>query len=255
MVRIHSTLNINTDACVVLTRKLEQMHRSALPVAIRQTLNAAAFDVKKNTLPNSASKNFIKRSPNFFKTFSKVNKATGFNTKTMQAVVGMSDNGKGKAAETAVGNMGIQEEGGVIDHGFSYLKATRGGHTVKGVVRRTNYYDHSKVISGKSNQKRGRGTVKSKFVARAFRSLKEKKPMFFNSIKGNYLMRVTSIRRKKNGKVKIASQLLMKERSDKPAKIKATHFSKEAAVATIKKIEGFYIIEAKKQIERIVRSR
>jgi len=248
-------LNINTDACVVLTNKLEQLHRSALPVAIRQTLNAAAFDVKKNTLQQSANKNFIRRTPNFFKKFSGVQKATGFDVKSMKATVGMTDMGRGKAAETAIDHMQIQEEGGVIDDGFDYLRHSRGGSNVKGRVRRTNYYDKTKVISGRSNRRNGKGSVKSNFVARAYRALKENKPMFFNSIKGNYLMRVTAIRRSKKGKLKISSQLLMKDRKGKPAKITATNFSREAAEMSIKKIEGFYLIEGQKQIDRLIRSR
>lgn len=40
-------LNVNTDATVALTNKLEKLHKSAFPVAVRSTLNSAAFDMKK----------------------------------------------------------------------------------------------------------------------------------------------------------------------------------------------------------------
>ncbi len=62
--------NINTDASVMLVNKLEQLHRSAFPLAVRGTLNAAAFDVKMKTLDESATQNFERRSPTFFKRFS-----------------------------------------------------------------------------------------------------------------------------------------------------------------------------------------
>ena len=47
-------LNVNTDAVVALTNKLEKLHRSAFPVAVRSTLNSAAFDMKKDTILKSA---------------------------------------------------------------------------------------------------------------------------------------------------------------------------------------------------------
>ncbi|MBL4809315.1 MAG: hypothetical protein JKY43_04565, partial [Phycisphaerales bacterium] len=43
--------NVNTDAVVSLTNKLEKLHKSAFPVAVRGTLNSAAFDVKQKSMP------------------------------------------------------------------------------------------------------------------------------------------------------------------------------------------------------------
>ena len=85
-------LNINSNAVVSYTNTLEKLHKSAFPVAIRETLNSAAFDVKKNTMPLSAKKSFIERQPTFFKANSKVDKATGFNTSTMKSTVGFFSN-------------------------------------------------------------------------------------------------------------------------------------------------------------------
>ncbi|KKN42121.1 hypothetical protein LCGC14_0716250, partial [marine sediment metagenome] len=72
-------LNVNTDEVVRYSNKLEKLHRSAFPIAIRGTLNNAAFDVKQKTMPVSAEKEFVNRQPNFFKANSKVNMAKGFN--------------------------------------------------------------------------------------------------------------------------------------------------------------------------------
>ncbi|KKL54819.1 hypothetical protein LCGC14_2261580, partial [marine sediment metagenome] len=81
-------LNVNTDKVVVFSNKLEKLHRSAFPIAIRGALNNAAFDVKKNTMPVSAEKEFTIRRKNFFKANSRVNMAKGFNVRTMQAMIG-----------------------------------------------------------------------------------------------------------------------------------------------------------------------
>jgi len=240
-------LNINTDGCVVLTDRLERLNRSALPVAVRQTLNAAAFDVKKVTLPKSAENNFIKRSPNFFKIFSKVNKATGFNMRSMKAEVGMTDNGK-QSARTAVKNMDVQEGGGSIDSGSDYLKASRGGNNKKKVTR-SNYFDKSRIVKGPFKKAT---TTKSQFVASAFVAMRENKRMSISTSKGRFLMQVKKVwKYKRRSAVKVSSKLLMKSRSQ--VNIRATNFSKEAAKMTSDKIEGFFAVEAQKQFDRVFR--
>ena len=55
-------LNINSDAVVKFTNTLEKLHKSGLPVAIRESLNNAAFDVKKRTMPKAAGDTFKERS-------------------------------------------------------------------------------------------------------------------------------------------------------------------------------------------------
>ena len=49
-------INVNSDAVVKYSDKLERTTRSAFPVAVRQTLNDAAFADKKR-LPAIAKKN------------------------------------------------------------------------------------------------------------------------------------------------------------------------------------------------------
>lgn len=242
-------LFVSTDGLQDMTKKLKEINRSAFPVAVRQALNSAAFDVKKNTLQQSAERNFIRRSPNFFKAFSGVKKAVGFNMNTMKSEVGMTDQGK-SSARTAIRNMDKQEIGGEIEDGTDYLKASRGGNNNKRVSK-ANYFNKNKNLSGAFKNAR---TSKSQFIAKAYASFKGKKKMYFSSEKGQFLMQVTGIRKNKKGAIKIKSKLMTKSRSGKPAKIRATHFAREAAQATTLKIEGFYIAEAEKQINRVLRN-
>lgn len=241
-------LNVNADAFVVLANKLDQLSRSALPIAVRQTLNDAAFDVKQKTLPLSASKNFIRRSPNFFKRFSAVNKAEGFNVNKMQAEVGMTDRGQA-SARSAVRHMDIQEQGGNIKEGASYLAASRGGNNA-GKVRRSNYFDKSKMVRGAISRP---GTAKSNFMAMAFMAAKLKKRISIKTSNGRFLMAVSNVRKLKNGSVKITSKLLMKDRTGNPANISATHFSREAAQMTVAKIPGLFTKAAQQRFERALR--
>lgn len=82
-------LDVNTDAAIILTAKLERLHRSAFPSAVRNTLNDAAFATKK-LIPQKASENFKTRQKNLFSKFSSVEKAKGFSLSNMKSKVGLS---------------------------------------------------------------------------------------------------------------------------------------------------------------------
>ena len=247
------TLDINTDACVVFAAKLEKLNKSALPMAVRGTLNAAAFNVKQVTLDKSASKHFIRRAPTFFKAFTAVNKANGYNINSMQSEVGMYDRGQ-PTAHTAIKHMETQEHGGNINTGADYLKGSRAGSLSRKVTR-SNYFDKSNLIDpAKSSQRfSGPRSKKSMLVAEAVMAKKLNKPISLLTSKGRFLVKVTGVtmrKGKRKGSVKITSKLIMMQRKHAP--IKATHFSREAALATVKNMDDMFYQEAKKQFDRVL---
>jgi hypothetical protein len=84
-------LNINHSAVVAHTNRLEKMRRSALPNAIRNSLNTTAFDLKMNTMPKSAQSAFKKRHPGqYYKANSRVEMAQGFDINKMESTVGIT---------------------------------------------------------------------------------------------------------------------------------------------------------------------
>lgn len=103
------SFDINTEAAIKLSAKLGKLHRSALPVAVRGTLNDAAFETKKN-IPQIASSKFTTRNKSFFRAFSSVQTARGFNIDSMQAVAGINP---AKGSLVAEG-LEKQETGGII---------------------------------------------------------------------------------------------------------------------------------------------
>ncbi|WP_181899556.1 hypothetical protein [Flagellimonas nanhaiensis] len=103
--------NVNMDAAIALTAKLERINRSAFPVAVRQTLNDAAFTTKK-MVPKVAAQKFTTRQKNFFKAFTIVNKAEGYNVNRMVAETGINSN-KPRGTKVAVG-LEQQEKGGTV---------------------------------------------------------------------------------------------------------------------------------------------
>ena len=84
--------DVNTNDVIELTVALKKMHRSAFPVAVRSTLNELAFMTKQKQLIPTAQKKVIVRNKTFFRRFSGVNKATGFNVDSMRSEVGFTKN-------------------------------------------------------------------------------------------------------------------------------------------------------------------
>ena len=102
-------LNIDTKQITKLTENLRQLHKSAFPVAARQTLNDLAFDMKQKQIGPTAQTTFTVRNKAMFSRFSKVQKAQGLNVSGMVAQSGMIDKGPGKTFDK-------QEKGGSYEH-------------------------------------------------------------------------------------------------------------------------------------------
>ena len=94
-----ASFDVNTDGAIQLTAKLEKLHRSAFPVAVRGTLNDAAFKTK-SLVPKVARSKFTTRQKSFFRAFSTVDKATGFDLRNMKATAGINS---AKGSEVAEG--------------------------------------------------------------------------------------------------------------------------------------------------------
>jgi hypothetical protein len=243
--------NVNTDACVVLVNKIEQLHKSALPLAIRGTLNSAAFDVKQRTLDESATQHFMRRSPTFFKRFSGVNRATGYNIDSMRAEVGMTAEGGGASevkAQIAVANMEVQEEGGKIDKGLDYLAAARTSQSLDKTVTGKRRWQNANVVRGAFTKP---GTAKSRLVAAAYVAMDTGKLQKTKINGRNFYRQVTAIAKTKKGKVKIKSKLIYVSRNGNIKPVSATHFSRDAAMRTQPLIPTYFLANAQRQIDRV----
>jgi len=238
-------LNINTSAVVEWTNKLEKMHRSALPVAIRTTLNSAAFDVKKNTLLTIADKTFDKRRANFFKANSRVELAKGFNVNSMEAIVGMIGTG---GANKAVKELEQQEKGGSIERSFIPLSQSRVGKSHIKSVRKQNRLsnlDQLKLArNSKAKTKAGRfySTIQHVGVGGVFMDRNPKSGKFI-------VWRVNSLRRTKEGAAKLTPLYWFKP--GRRVRINATHFMERASNLSAQRLPEFFIKEAQKQINRL----
>jgi hypothetical protein len=222
--------NINTDAAVVLTDRLEQLHRSALPTAIRQTLNSAAFDVKKITMLLESSQVFEQRNKSFLKAKSKVMMAKGFNLKSMRALVGFVGANKNQAVD----DLEKQERGGTISsRSFIPIDTARISKSQNKAVKKSNRIGSIRNID----------RVKSKklFIKQAVKT-----GVGGYIIYKGTLFQVKSISR---GDVKLLP--LFSYEANRSVQVSATYFMKRATIASAEKMNRFYVEQANKQIKRL----
>lgn len=240
-------MNVNTSASIILTSKLERLNRSAFPSAVRSTLNDASFEMKQKNILESARLNMKVKNPTFFRKYTGVKRATGFNVGGMYSEVGFSKSNEIKAKKALEG-MESNEVGGSDDDGGMYIGKSRTG---KGLVKKNARFDKSNLAKGYKNAKKGGKSNMMRLVA----SQLEGKPVFINTKNGRFLVKVKSITSgMKNKKVNIKLDFLMRHRKTHTAHAKATHFNKEAAIKTSKQIEVFYAKNAEFQFNKVLKS-
>jgi hypothetical protein len=241
-------LNVNHRALVAHTARLVNISRSALPVAVQQSLNAAAFDVKKNTMPKQSDK-FVHRRPTFFKANSKVDKAKGFDINTMAATVGFVP--KPNDRSHSVEDLEQQETGGKIaNRAFIMLPAARVGGTMRGNIK--SKYRQSAIASKIINSKNVEGgSPKIKFrnalVRAGVGGLVMGDKVYKNGNK--MLWEVRKLGMGMSEKPTLIPIAVVKR--NRRADIKATHFMRTASLISAKQIETVFIKVAEKKINSI----
>lgn len=240
-------LHLNNDAVVGMANKLEKMHRSALPLAIRGSLNKAAFNTKTKTLLDSAKDTFVTRQPNFFKAFSRVQKADGWDVEGMQAIVGFTEKGLKGDHNYSVADLEQQEEGGSIKkRSFIPVQTARKSKSSARPVRPMNRLSRVKNVV---NAKKVPGVnSKQKFVKAVHIAGKGGYVLSkFND--KQILWRVNSIRKTATKQFKLTALYSYKE--GRKVNVEATNFSKNAALKSGKDMAAYFYDEAKRQIVRL----
>lgn len=240
------SLNVNTDAVIALTAKLERLHKSAFPSAVRSTLNDSAFLMKQKNILESAKNNMTVRNQSFFKRYTGVKRATGFKVNSMYSESGFSNSNDIKAKKALEG-MEHNEVGGSDNTGAMYLPKARTSNSAMRLVRRKSRFDKSKLAKGTSSYMRSKKLANIQNMVASFQ---EKDPTYIETSKGKFLVQVKSYKKNANGKIDIKLDFLMRSRRQHVAKAKATHFVKEASLKTAKQIESFYVKNATYQIKK-----
>lgn len=231
-------LNIDSNAAVRLTNKLEKLHRSALPVAVRGTLNKAAFKVKQETMPDAARRTFVERKANFFKANSKVKMATGFDLNTMRSTVGFIHTNL-KYNNYAVEELEEQEYGGQIGHrSFVPTDEARKGGNATPVRPGSRLRD----IKGIINSKRMSGySQKQKFVRAALKA--GRGGHVIGGIRNRMLYRIERVSRIGRRTV-IEQRPLYSYDQGRAVSIRATGFMRQASLKSANRLNKYYQEEA-----------
>ena len=229
------------------------MHRSGLPKAIKETLNKTALDVKKKTMLTSSRKEFENRTNSrFFRGNSKVFFAKGFNVDKLAATVGfLSINLRG-SNNKSVDDLEAQEEGGLIGgRSFIPLKQARISKNFKRVTRKkfrisdikSKIIDTKKTKGSNNKEKWTRAAVfadKGGFVIGTNRT----------SAGNRILFGIRKVGRS-DGRTFVSAVPLFAVKKNRKVSVKASHFMRNAANKSSRKMEGFFIDESKKVIARL----
>lgn len=133
---MNTVLNIDTSELRDFSKRLEDLSKTALPNVVRKTLNDAAMDVKKNTMPESA-RVFTPRQKNFFTATSRVEFAkSSADINSMQSSIGFMDEGLKGENNYSVKDLEQQESGGrIAGRSFIPTRAARIGNSNTGLVK------------------------------------------------------------------------------------------------------------------------
>lgn len=241
-------INVNNNEVVKFTVKLEKLRKSALPSAIRGTLNDAAFDVKQRTMPMQAKVDFINRSPNFFKATSRVEKAVGFDVNTMKSTVGFMETGLRGENNFSVKDLQQQEYAGDIGgKSFIPLDSARQGSSHNKLVKPANRITriNNIVVAAKV----GRGTKKQQFVKSIYKAGAGGYVLGGGAKGENILWRVDSIYPGDEVR-KFRITPLYDYRKARSVHVDQTGFMRTASMNSAVRLNKFYISQAQFWINR-----
>lgn len=223
--------------------KLSRIHKAALPNAVRFSLNDAAKDVKFNTLQKHAKKEFKQKKPSFFKAFSGHQLASGYDISKMKSTAGMIKENpksplKNKKSRASTDIREQQTAGTIERKSYMFSKESRGS---KGLVKKSAItFLNKKPIVSKN---------KKTFIFYANQANKTKRPLLVKKGRKGILVKVNRVLKRK-GFLALTTPIASYEK-DRKIKLRTRHpFVNNAAIESGKKLNNFFIKNAKAQLNR-----
>jgi hypothetical protein len=216
--------DVNTDKAIVLTAKLEKLHRSAFPVAVRGTLNDAAFKTKE-LVPKAAGLKFTIRQKKLFSVFTGVNQATGFHIQAMESQTGIV---RKSGADKLTKGLETQETGGSIEGRKlvpHYLARIGNSHLRK--VRKKHHFNNIEI------QRLGSRKKKAKYITIKKGGGKSKATVF-NVENGQFTPVYT-------------------HRKSNVTRLRKRPFLRPSSLVASRKMDNFYIERAEQQFNRLLK--
>jgi len=226
---MQKSFNINSTAVVKLTNRLEKINKVAMPLAVRSTLNDAAFDLKKKELPASYNDHFTVRKPSFLRAGTTLQKfAKTYKISEMQSAVGLNSKGA-KLAE--------QEEGATVKREYIPFDSTRGGDSNR--LGSKKYYLKNIKPNTKKPMYKNQELIRTAFRAGAGGFL------IYNDV----LYEVRTIQKKPKLYINLLD--LYSVKGSRMIKLDKREFFKEASAKSYNKFEDFYTKNANYQFNRL----
>lgn len=230
-----NTFNIDDHEFIKLTNKLDKLNRSALPVAVRSTLNDVAFKARKGEIPISFKKEFEVKKSGFINSHLRVNKCK--NTFEIDEMV--SEAGVIKGKSVAGDNLKAQEFGESIKKKNIALAGARTGNNLKTLVSKKYYIRN---IRAKENVPKWKN---QEFIRTAFRAGKGEKIMY-----NNLLSEIKTIKKLNRNKLIIKLAPLYLVKPGMMINLSEHPFIQRAGRESMKFIPKIYAEQAKRQIEK-----
>jgi hypothetical protein len=229
-------LNINSDKLVSLANKLEKTHKSALPVAVRQSLNDAAFEAKKKHVRKTFDKQFIVRKKGFIGSHTRVNKSKNtFNVNEMQSEMGVIK-GKSEAGD----ELKYQELGGTIkDRDYIPLPGARVSQSQAKTVSKRHYLNRIEPQKNKPVFKQ------QNFIRAAF-AAGEKGYLVF----GEVLIQIRKIKKPSRNSVFIKAVPVYSYEKNRTIRLKPAPFIEPAGELAMKDIPKHFRERAKQRFQK-----
>lgn len=249
-----AVFNVNSAALSGYVAVLQHMKKSALPVAIRQTLNDMAFDTKMNTMPAEAHKDFIHRKDTFFKANSRAEVAKGFDVNTMRSQVYFKP--KEMDRSHSVEDLEEQEEGTVIKHSRAFvgLATSRTNNAWNRNIRNKNRRNKMpSAVDVKNVDSKYAPTEKSKYVMSAIYAASIGALVIGNKVngRGNKMAWRPDHLNRFNGDTFVVATPLFAVKKARIVKPPATHFMRDASEESLRKGDRFFIKNVNLQVAKI----
>ena len=242
-----TVIRADTSELLALSKALDDTDRAALPVSIRSTLNDLGFNTR-TIIPYTAMQRMNIRRPAFFRRFTRVDKAVGFDVETMQCQVGII-----LGQPSATRGMAVQERGATItNRGEAPTVAARGGSEMSQVKKR-NYLEtvQSNLVVGPS---RKRASKKSEFMAKIYMARKRK--LFIQDEHGNIIRPRTKPTKSGRGEAQqVDFKMEVVYRKLGTVTVQPTHFVRDSGLAAVMQINRIYFKHVQKQVARVMKKR
>lgn len=226
-------INIGSDDLVRLTNRLEKMHKSDLPVVVRHTLNRAAVEGRKKSLPKTYQKNFTVRNKSFLRSRSRFDLANGFDISRMQSRFGINDQ-----SDRSTQGLAKQEKGGRVPSNFIAMPDARVSKSPQKVVRKKNRLSN---IAFRNRIKEGN---RRKMIKSAYAAGKGGHILY-----GDILFEIRGFKRLRNGNSFVKMIPLYNYQQNRKVAIKGTNFMREAGIMQTKELSSNFVDYAKKRIK------